>query len=80
MSLFKVKDLSIYSKYKLGDGIILWCEGRCTDDNRGSRKRGLEAAATQQKQERENRVDNVFEDLKSKHNEKYTVPQLRLWS
>ena len=80
MSSFNVEDLSLmYSKYKLGGEINFWCEGRCTDDNRGSRKRSLEAAATQ-KQEREDRVDNVFEDLKSKHNEKYTVPQLRLWS
>ena len=80
MSLFNVDDLSLmYSKYKLGGEIILWCEGRCIEDNRGSRKKGLEAAG-QQKQEREDQVDNVFADLKSKHNEKYTGPQLRLWS
>ena len=53
----------MYSKYKLGGEIILWCEGRCTDDNCGSRNRGLEAVATQ---EREDQVDNAFEDLKSK--------------
>jgi len=82
MSLFNEEELSLmHSKYKLSGEIILWYEGRCTDDNCGSQKRGLEAAAAiQQKQEREDQVDNVFEDLKSKHNEKYTVPQLRLWS
>ena len=37
MSLFNVEDLSLmYSKYKLGGEIFLWCEDRCTDDNRGS--------------------------------------------
>ena len=45
MSLFNVEDLSsMCSKYKLGGKIILWCEDRCTDDNHGSWKRGLEAA------------------------------------
>ena len=68
MSLFNVEDLSLmYSEYKLGGEIILWSEGRCIEDKRGSQKRGLEAAS-QQKQEREDQVDNVFEDCKSKYN------------
>ena len=31
----------------------------------------------QQKQEREEQVDDIYKDLKLKHN---TIPQLRLWS
>jgi len=80
MSQFNREDLSLmYSKYKLGGEIILWCEGRYREDSRGSRKRDIEMASKQE-QEREDQVDSVFADLKSKHNDKYTVPQLRLWS
>ena len=38
----------------------------------------IETAGTgQQKQEREQQVDDIYKDLKLKHN---TIPQLRLWS
>ena len=79
MSLFNQDDLNLmYSKYKLGGDIILWFEGRCREDSQGNRNRDIETAGTgQQKQEREEQVDDIYKDLKLKHN---TIPQLRLWS
>ena len=80
MSLFSNEDLNLmYSKYKFGGEIILWCDSRCREDNRGSRKRDIDTSLLK-RQEREDQMDEVFKDLKSKHNDKYSVPQLRLWS
>ena len=80
MSLFSNEDFNLmYSKYKFGGEIILWCDSRCREDNRGSRKRDIDTGLLK-RQEREDQMDEVFKDLKSKHNDKYSVPQLRLWS
>ena len=80
MSLFNNEDLNLmYSKYKFGGEIILWCDGKCRDGSHGSKKRDIDTSLLK-RQEREDQVDGVFKDLKSKHNDKYSVPQLRLWS
>ena len=80
ISLFSSEDLNLmYSKYKFGGEIILWCDSRCREENRGSRKRDIDTSLLKH-QEREDQIDEVFKDLKSRHNDKYTVSQLRLWS
>jgi len=39
MYLFNIEDLNfMYSKYKLGGELILWCDGRCREDTRACRK------------------------------------------
>ena len=80
MSLFSNEDLNLmYSKYKFGGEIILWCDGRCREESRSSRKRDIDTSLLK-RQEREDQIDGIFKDLKSKHRDKYSVPQLRLWS
>ena len=80
ISLFNSEDLNLmYSKYKFGGEIILWCDSRCREENRGSKKRDIDTSLLK-RQEREDQIDEVFKDLKSRHNDKYSVPQLRLWS
>ena len=54
----------MYSKYKFGDEIILWCDSRCREENRGSRKRDIDTSLLKC-QEREDQLDEVFKDLKS---------------
>ena len=80
MSLFNNEDLNLmYSKHKFGGEIILWCDGRCREDSRSSRKRDIDTSLLK-RQEREDQIDGTFKDLKSKHNDNYSVPQLQLWS
>ena len=80
ISLFSNEDLNLmYSKYKFWGEIILWCDSRCREENRGSRKRDIDTSLLK-RQEREDQVDEVFKDLKLKHNDKYSIPQLQLWS
>ena len=76
ISLFSNEDLNLmYSKYKFGGEIILWCDSRCREENRGSRKRDIDTSLLKC-QEREDQIDEIFKDLKSRHNDKYSVPQL----
>ena len=78
MSLFSNEDLNLmYSKYKFGGEVILWCDGRCREESRSSRKRDIDTSLLK-RQEREDQIDGIFKDLKSKHHDKYSVPQLRL--
>ncbi len=67
---------SMYSKYKSGE-IVLWCDGRSPDVLGHKRKRD---EPSRQQHEREDDVEDVFQELKKKHGEKYDVPKLRLWA
>jgi len=81
MSLVSCDDLhGMYSKYKFGGEIVLWCSGRCQEvDARKCRKRESDTGLLK-RQEKEEELEGVFKDLKGRHNEKYTLPQLRLWA
>ena len=63
----------MYDKYPNGGEITLWCEGRST---RTKRKRDREEVSTR-RQEREEEVKETYEKLREN---KYSTPQLRLWS
>ena len=76
MSLVSVEDLNaMYSRHRLGGEVLLWCEGRCKDQKRDSESSGL-----LKRQDKEEELEKAFKDLKEKHAEKYSLPQLKLWS
>ena len=78
MSLVNHEDLrAMYSKHKFGGEVILWCDKEV--DTHVSRKRESETGLLK-RQEREDELESIFKDLKTKHQEKYTLPQLRLWA
>jgi hypothetical protein len=71
---------AMYSKYSSGP-ITLWCDGRVVEENEGvggPMKRKREACS--RRQEKENEVDNIYQDLKERQGKKYSTPQLRLWA
>ena len=78
MSLVNLEDLrAMYSKYKFGGELMLWCDKEI--DTHVSRKRESETGLLKH-QEREDELESIFKDLKAKNQEKYTLPQLRLWA
>ena len=73
---------SMYMKYPKGE-ITLWCEGKGTEHSsvrekrNGKRKR--DEPSTSNRQDKEEEVESVFKELKSKHGDKFDAPRLRLW-
>ena len=74
---------SMYLKYKNGGPIMLWCTGRQPvldrDEDRERRKRSRSTAETS-RQDKEEEVDDTFEQLLERHGNEYDTPKLRLWS
>lgn len=78
--IFSDEDLqSMYEKYPKGGDVTLWCEGRNEERAGVKRKREREDLCTR-RQEREEQVEDAFQQLKEKHKNKYDIPQLRLWA
>ena len=70
---------AMYKRYPHGE-ITLWCDGRGdVSEDEASRKRKRDEPAPTRRQEKENEIDNVFTELKQKH-DNYDVPKLRLWA
>lgn len=82
MSLFNQDDLgTMYDKHKLGGEIMLWCDARSRDSLRAGRKRCSDSdSGLLKRQEKEEELESVFKELKSKHGDKFSLPQLKLWS
>ena len=73
----------MYSKYDTGP-ITLWCASKSTDEE-GQGTHGRMAKCKKEEtsskcQDKENEVDDIYQDLKSRHGEKYSTPLLRLWA
>ena len=68
---------AMYRKYSSGP-TTLWCDGRVVEENEGGNKKCTREACSK-RQEKENEVDDVYQDL-GRHGEMYSTPQLRLWA
>ena len=77
---------TMYAKFAPGSEIFLWCDGRETDDDDsrvqggGTKRKSPSEAPVNKRQAREEELDSIFKELKDKHGDAYTVPQLRLWA
>jgi hypothetical protein len=73
---------SMYLKFTSGWEIFLWCNGRDDESENvpASLKRKNDCPTTTKRQAREDELDSIFKQLKEKHEDKYTIPQLRLWA
>ena len=55
---------SMYSKYS-SRPITLWCDGRVEEENEGGRIKLKREESCSKRQEKENEVDDVYQDLKN---------------
>ena len=71
---------AMYAKYPRGQ-ITLWCDSRIerSREESVSAKRKRDETNTR-RQEKEDEVDEVYLNLKSKHADKYSTPKMRLWA
>ena len=71
------KDLeTMYQKYPSGE-IVLWCDGAESDS--GNKRKREDSSATASSK-REDEVESVFVELKTKQGSKFATPHLRLWA
>lgn len=73
--------LSMYKTYSNGGNVTLWCDSILPDSglpsNSGKRKRDGETSTT--RQEKEEDIDNIFQELREKHSE-MEFAKLRMWA
>ena len=69
----------MYKKYPSGD-ISLWCDGRVEDTTPAGRKRRRDEMVASRYQEKENEREEIYKELKEKHESKYDITKLRLWA
>ena len=78
------EDLDVmYEKFTSGE-IFLWCVGKepekhDEDVSSKGKKRKYESTVTK-RQEKEDELDGIYQDLQQKHGNLYSGPQLRLWA
>ena len=83
----------MYGYFEGKPRISLWCDGKqppeseydSSDDERGQskRKKRRKSSKTQRKaklDEREEELESIFQQLKERHESKFSGPQLRLWA
>ena len=72
----------LYSNVKSGNEIFLWCDAKADNDKMESTKSGVKRPheTVSRRQEKQEQVDKFFADLKKKHSQNYSTPQLRLWA
>lgn len=85
--LIKQEDLvAMYDTCTLEDGkeICLWCDGIEEEKESGEvatkRRKKDDKSPLSRREEKENSVDETFQELKEKHGDSYTIPLLRLWA
>ncbi len=77
------KDLeSMYHKAKNGSEIFIWVQNNenDSDDPEPEKKKKKPSESSSRRQDKEEEVEVIFSELKSKHDNSYTVPQLKLWA
>lgn len=75
----------MYKTYRYEKTISLWCDGRVEGVPENScAKRGNSSdnsdRPNSKRARREEEIDSIFEQLRNKHSENYSDPQLRLWA
>lgn len=68
---------TMYSKYSPGTEIFLWCDGKIPSS---PKQKAPDEGSVTKRQAREEERDSIFKDLKEKHADDYSIPQLRLWA
>ena len=75
-----MESLCLSMKLKPGNEIFLWCDGKDEDAQTAVTKHSSQEGNTNKQQAREEEIDKIVKELKEKHYDNYTTPQLRLWA
>ena len=70
---------AMYSYYDGKECVSLWCDGK-EQKEPGQRRRAKGELHSSKRAEREEEVDDIFYNLKKKHKDSFSGPQLRLWA
>lgn len=63
--------------------VLLWCDAASSDSGANEKKRKSQVDSPRPPSKRsqiEEEVDGTVEELKERHNDQYTLPQMRLWA
>ena len=64
--------------------ISIWCDGKEPDESdeekTSKKKQKHDAQAQKKRSEGDDELEDIFQQLKRKHESKYSGPQLRLWA
>ena len=71
-------DLSAMNEKCASNNVYLWCEATQTDNL--SRDRSPPRKSSSKRDDKEKEVDEIVKDLKERHPDDYSGPQLRLWA
>ena len=85
------EDLTVMNKKFCNGNISMWCDAREASDEDSSPSRDQERSRERspkrsptkkcgKREDKENEVDDIFQDLKIRHGDDYSGPQLRLWA
>ena len=88
--LVSVKDLdSMYQKTKSGSDIVLWIDSSSFDESFSDdgelqpprkKKKKEKDKDISSRQQKEDEVEDIYQELKSMHDSNYSSPQLKLWA
>lgn len=81
------KDLdAMYRKISKNSEVFLWAENlpdeldNDSDAEREKKRRKTTELSTNKRQDKEEEIDEIYEELRSHHKDNFSVPQLRLWA
>lgn len=70
----------MYTRCKKSD-VILWCDSQIdSTQSEGQPGKRRKEDTSSRRQEKEDEVEEVFEELMECHHDTYSIPQLRLWA
>lgn len=59
---------------------MLWCDARDQQQSEGKRHKKAEEEPPSKRQQIEDELEEIYQQLKTKHGNKYSIPQLRCWA
>ena len=72
----------MYDGIKKSGSVLLWCDSRLTggSSNQNRKRPSTQSAPKSKRLEIEDDVDELVRQLQENHEDKYSIPQLRLWA
>lgn len=60
--------------------VLLWCDARDQQQYEGKRQKKAEKEPPSKRQQIEDELEEIYQELKTKHGNEYSIPQLRCWA
>ena len=79
--LVSPKDVEAMYRKSKTDDIFLWVENIDEEDGSDAEpERKRKKTSDSRRQDKEEEVEGIYQELRSNHGDRYTIPQLRLWA